>query len=447
MPNPKFPQKFIFGAATASYQIEGAVKEDGRGESIWDRFSHTPGKSLNGDTGDVACDSYHRIDQDIAAMKELGLSAYRFSIAWPRIIPDGEGPVNQKGLDWYARFVDKLLEAKITPFATMYHWDLPQALEDKYGGWRSRKTVEAFARYAEVLATNLRSIRNWMTFNEMLCVETHGYKIGVHAPGAKEPPAVINQIHHHLLLAHGYGVRAVREYGRRGTEVGAAHNADVYLPVYETPENIAAAARCFEDFNGHWYEPMTRGHYPEAWMKKAGADAPKIASGDLEVIASPTDFIGLNVYAGTSVQAADNALGYRILGFPTSYPRATLGWLKLVPTSLYWGVRLLNELYGYDKIYITENGSCWADTLTDGEVLDVDRILYYRLYLSAAARAVAEKYPLRGYFAWSLMDNFEWAEGFTQRFGLFYTDYATQRRFAKLGAKYYAACIAARQVL
>jgi beta-glucosidase len=444
----KFPKNFIFGTATASYQIEGAAQEDGRGESIWDRFSRTPGKVLNGDTGDVACDHYHRVDEDIALMKALGTTAYRFSIAWPRIIPDGEGAVNQKGLDWYARLADKLLAAGIEPWATMYHWDLPQALEEKYGGWRSRQTAEAFRRYADVTVKHLgRRIKRWMTLNEMSCTIFLGYRDGRHAPGAKEPPAVVNQIQHHVLLAHGHGVRAVREHGGRGARVGQAYNTNVFLPVYETPEHIEAAAKCFADSNGPQAEPMQRGTYPAKWLAKIGADAPKVEPGDMELIASPTDFVGENIYLGAYVRAADNADGYQQLDFPPSYPRAYADWIKMTPQSLYWGTRFLHDLYGYREFYITENGSCMNDQLVNGEVLDTDRLEYYREYLKAAARVVAEKYPLKGYFAWSLMDNFEWAMGYSQRFGLHYVDYQTQKRTPKLSAKFYAACIKARQVL
>jgi beta-glucosidase len=443
-----FPKNFIFGTATASYQIEGAVTEDGRGESIWDRFSHTAGKIKTGETGDVACDHYHRVDEDIGLMKELGVQAYRFSIAWPRIIPDGEGAVNQKGLGWYSRLVDKLLAAGIEPWATMYHWDLPQALEEKYGGWRSRRTPEAFRRYADVIVAHLGDrVKRWMTLNEMECTIGLGYRSGMHAPGATEPPAVVNQVQHHVLLAHGHGVRAVREHGGRGAKVGQAYNPGIGVPVYETAEHIEAAAKRFVDANGPMAEPMQRGSYPAKWLEKIGADAPKVEAGDMEIIASPTDFIGLNVYAGTNVEAADNADGYRVIDFPAGYPRAWVDWLKLMPQSLYWGLRHLHDLYGYRELYVTENGWGMTDKMVNGEVLDTDRVLYYREYLKAAAQTVAEKYPLKGYFAWTLMDNFEWAEGFAARFGLYYTDFATQRRTAKLGAKFYAACIKARQVL
>jgi beta-glucosidase len=476
-----FPKDFLFGTATASYQIEGAAREDGRGESIWDRFSHTPGKVLDGHTGDVACDHYHRVDQDIELMKAMGVGAYRFSIAWPRVVPDGEGDVNPKGLDWYSRLVDKLLAAGIRPFATMYHWDLPQALEEKYGGWRSRKTPEAFGRYAAAVVAALGDrVSDWMTLNEMPATILAGYQVGFHAPGAKESPAVVNQVQHNCLLAHGYGVRAVREHARPGSEVGTAHNARVYVPVYETDEHIAATAEAFKDHNGPMLDAMVFGRYPEKWLRAIGDDAPKVDAGDMELISSPCDFIGLNCYRGIYIRAAQTASAgdtsgvgpvenvgakrtiaqatpstadlvmgnYELLPFPSSYPRGQADWVLFVPQAIYWGVRLLHELWGYKKSYITENGTVGVDTMTeDGRVLDLDRLQYYRLYMQSAERAAAEGYPLMGYFAWSLMDNFEWSKGYHERFGIHYVNYETLERTRKLSGDFYAATAKARRVL
>jgi beta-glucosidase len=286
-----------------------------------------------------------------------------------------------------------------------------------------------------------------MTLNEMGCFVFLGHQLGIHAPGAKEPPAVMNQIQHHALLAHGHGVRAVREHGGRGARVGQAYNPMVSLPVYETAEHIEAAAKYFADNNGPQAESMQRGTYPAKWLAKIGADAPKVEPGDMELISSPTDFVGLNIYLGVYVRAADNADGYQVIDFPPSYPKAYADWIKITPQALYWGTRFLHDLYGYREFYITENGCAMNDQLANGEVLDTDRVFYYREYLKGAARAVAEKYPLKGYFAWSLLDNFEWAYGYTHRFGLHYVDFQTQQRTPKLSAKYYAACIKARQVL
>ncbi|HUT56533.1 MAG TPA: family 1 glycosylhydrolase [Phycisphaerae bacterium] len=478
MTDSDFPSDFLFGTATSSYQVEGAAGEDGRGESIWDRFCATPGRVRDGHTGDVACDHYHRVDEDIALMKDLGVNAYRFSIAWPRVVPGGDGPVNPKGLDWYSRLVDKLLAAGIRPFATMYHWDLPQAMEERHGGWRSRATADAFGRYAEVLVKRLGDrVRDWITLNEMPATIIAGYQAGFHAPGAQEPPGVVNQIQHHCLLAHGLGVRAVREHGRPGSEVGTAHNARVYVPVYETDEHIAATAEAFCDHNGPMLEAMSRGRYPEKWLSAVGADAPAVTDGDMELIAAPCDFIGLNCYRGVFVRAEEELTGgdagvgpvenvaagvgamatptsadmvrgaYELLAFPPSYPRGAAKWVQFVPQAIYWGVRLLAEEYGYTRIYITENGTVGIDELRNGEVLDLDRVEYYRLYLAAAARAVAEGYPLRGYFAWSMMDNFEWSQGYHERFGIHYVDFQTLNRTRKLSGDYYREVIRHRRVL
>ena len=445
----KFPKDFIFGTATASYQIEGAASEDGRGESIWDRFSHTPGKTFEGHTGDVACDHYHRVDQDIQLMKDLNTTAYRFSIAWPRIIPDAEGQVNQKGLDWYSVLVDKLLAAGITPFATMYHWDLPQALEDKYGGWRSRKTPEAFHRYANTIVKHLGDrVKNWMTLNEMPCIVYLGYRDGLHAPGAKENIGVLSHVTHHCLLAHGFGVAAVREHGGPGAEVGLVHNASCVAPVIETKANIAAAAEAFKDRNGIFLSPVSHGQYPEGVLDMLGDSGPDIHDGDLTLIGAATDFLGFNVYGGLYVEATGDAdQPYRIIEFPPCYPKAMADWIKFVPQALYYGVKFLHEVFGHQKLYISENGCAMDDQLIDGRIDDTDRLQYFRLYLGAAQRAAADKLPLKGYFAWSLMDNFEWAQGCRHRFGLHYVDFQTQKRTPKISAKFYGACAKAKAVL
>jgi len=471
-----FPDDFVFGTATSSYQVEGATDADGRGPTIWDAFCREPGRVENGDTGDVACDHYHRVDEDIALMKDLGVTAYRFSVAWSRILPDGEGEVNPKGLAWYSTLVDKLRAAGITPFVTMYHWDLPLALETRYGGWRSRQTAEAFARYAEILVAGLGDrVRHWMTLNEMPATIVAGYQAGFHAPGAHEPPKVVNQIQHHCLLAHGYGVQAVRNHGQAGSQVGTAHNARVYVPVYETPEHIEATRKAFAYANGPMLEPMTRGRYPEAWLARIGDDAPEVADGDMAIISSPCDFIGLNVYRGIYVEApgagAAGALnvgavenvalpqtpstagestaedGFVALPFPPSYPRGAADWVLFVPQAVYWGLRLLHEDYGYGELYITENGTVGTDEMTNGRIIDTDRVQYYRLYLRSALRAVAEGLPLRGYFAWSMMDNFEWSAGYNHRFGIIHVDFETLKRTPKLSAAFYRACIRARTVL
>jgi beta-glucosidase len=480
MSQADFPADFLFGSATASYQVEGGVHDDGRGESIWDRFCHTPGKIKDDATGDVSCDHYHRMEEDVALMQELGLTAYRFSIAWPRVVPDGDGAVNPKGLDWYSRLVDKLLAANIVPVATLYHWDLPQALEDRHGGWRSRHIPEAFGRYADAVVSRLGDrVKTWAPLNEMPATVVAGYQAGFHAPGAKEPRKVLLEIQHHLLLAHGQGVRAVREHGGAHAEVGTAHNCRVFVPQYETAEHIAAAAKAFRHYNDPMLLPMTRGEYPAPWLSAMGADAPRPQNGDMELISAPCDFMGLNVYRGTFVRSAASAParvsaalggvenvgipadqatptlaleptiadGFDAIAFPPGYPSCCAGWVMIVPQSIYWGLRHLCEIYGYKKLYVTENGAAVEDVVTDGEILDVGRAQYYREYLRAAARAVGEGYPLKGYFAWSFMDNFEWSQGYRERFGIVRVDYDTLKRTPKLSARYYAECIRARRVL
>jgi beta-glucosidase len=481
MAKAEFPKDFLFGSATASYQVEGGVHEDGRGESIWDRFSHTPGKIKDDATGDVSCDHYHRVDEDVALMKELGLQAYRFSIAWPRVVPDGEGAVNAKGLDWYSRLVDKLLAAKIVPVATLYHWDLPQALEDRHGGWRSRKIPEAYGRYADAVVARLGDrVKTWVPLNEMPATVVAGYQAGFHAPGAKEPRKVLLEIQHNLLLAHGQGVRAVRVYGGAGAEVGTAHNCRVFVPVYETAEHIEAAGKAFQHYNDPMLLPMTKGEYPAKWLAAMGADAPRPQAGEMELISAPCDFMGLNVYRGTFTRSAASAKASKVAGalsgvenvgipasqatptlaveptlsdgfdaipFPPGYPSCCAGWVMIVPQSIYWGLRHLHELYGFKKLYVTENGAAMDDQVVSGEILDTGRMQYYREYLRAAARAVADKLPLKGYFAWSLLDNFEWSQGYRERFGIVRVDYDTLKRTPKLSARFYAACIRARRVL
>ena len=444
-----FPKTFLFGTATASYQIEGAANEDGRGESIWDRFSHTPGKTLNGDTGDVACDHYHRVDQDISLMTALGAKAYRFSIAWPRIVPDGDGAVNQAGLDFYSKLVDKLLAAGLQPWPTLYHWDLPQSLEDRFGGWRSRKTSEAFARYSGIVVRHLRDrVKRWMTMNEMPCIINLGYEIGKHAPGARESRAVVNQIQHNVLRGHGLSAMAIRQHGGRGVKVGLAHNASCRVPVIETEANIRAAELSFRDHNGPLLDPMVNGRYPEKWLAKQAADAPLVEPNDLAEISQKLDFCGLNVYTGHFTEAANNADGYRTIAHPPSYPAGFLNWLWHVPQSLYWCARFMNGLYGLGPLYVTENGCAVADNPTpEGEILDMDRLHYYRIYLQALARAIREGYPVKGYFAWTLMDNYEWAEGYGARFGIYYNDFKTQERRPKMTAKFLAETFRERRVL
>ena len=438
-PTRNFPNGFLWGTATASYQIEGAWNEDGKGESIWDRFAHTPGRIKNNDTGDVALDHYHRYKEDVQLIKALGVKTYRFSISWPRIFPQGTGAPNLKGLDFYSRLVDELLANGIEPFATLYHWDLPQALQDRWGGWESRDTAKAFADYASYIAEKLRGrIRHFFTINEFTSFVELGYGTGLLAPGLKLPPARLNQVRHHAVLAHGLAVQAIRAKAQQGTQVGLAENIVVGVPVIETAEHIAAAERYTREINAGYLTVMLEGRYTDAFLASAGADAPKFTAEDLKVISSQLDFVGINVYVPKYVRATDAAPGYEPLEFSKSHPRMASSWHFIGPEALYWAPRHLVKLWSVRDIYITENG-CGAadDPAANGVVYDSDRIMFLRNYLTQLQRATAEGVPVRGYFHWSSMDNFEWSDGYGTRFGLIYVDYATLKRTPKTSASFF----------
>ena len=438
-----FPQGFLWGSATASYQVEGAVSEDGRGPSIWDTFSHTSGKTNNGDTGDVADDHYHRYKEDVALMKSLGLKTYRFSTAWSRVFPQGTGTPNPKGLDFYNRLVDELLAANIQPYCTLFHWDLPQTLEDK-GGWQSRDTSEAFANYAGHVAERLSDrVKHFMTLNEMSSFVDIGYRDGRHAPGLKLPPAGVNQVRHHAVLAHGLGVQAIRAHAKPGTKVGLAENASATVPVIETPEHIAAAAKAYREANAGYLTAAMEGRYTDAYLAHHGADAPKFTPADMKAIGSPVDFVGLNVYTPSYVRADDSPAGFAHVAPPKSYPHMMSPWLHVGPEALYWSPKLAAQLWNLKEIYITENGASSTDILTpEGHVYDSDRVMYLRNYLTQLHRAVSEGVPVRGYFLWSLLDNYEWADGYAYRFGIHYVDFKTQKRTPKMSAHFYKEVIA-----
>ncbi|MBP2291863.1 GH1 family beta-glucosidase [Azospirillum rugosum] len=445
----RFPDGFLWGTATSAYQVEGAVGEDGRGPSIWDRFAHTPGKVRDNDTADVSADHFHRHREDVAMIRDLGAKAYRFSIAWPRLFPQGTGVPNPKGLDFYDRLIDELLANGIEPFPTLYHWDLPQALQDR-GGWESRDTAKAFADYAGCAAERLSDrVRRFITTNEISAFVELGYGTGVHAPGLTLPPGRLNQVRHHAVLGHGLAVRAIRAHGRPGTMVGPAESMAVCVPVIETPEHIRAAALATRERNAGCLTVMMEGRYTDAYLATAGADAPAVTADDLAVIASPVDFVGINVYTPTHyVRAIDAAPGYAEVPFAQSHPRMASEWLRIGPEALYWGPRHLADIWKATDILITENGCAAADMPEpDGTVYDTDRVMFLRSYLTQLQRATSEGVPVRGYFLWSLMDNFEWAEGFATRFGLHHVDYESQRRTPKLSASFYRAVIAQNRVV
>lgn len=445
-----FPDGFLWGTATAAYQVEGAYKEDGRGASIWDTFSHTPGKVSNNDTGDMACDMYHRYKDDVQLMKNLNAKSYRFSLSWSRIFPEGTGTPNQKGIDFYSRLTDELLANGIEPFATLFHWDLPQTLQDKNKGWQSRETAQAFADYAGYVAGKLSDrIKYFFTLNELLTFVDLGHGNGLFAPGLKLSPAELNQVRHNAVLAHGLSVQAIRANGKKETKVGLAENIKIPVPVIETPENIRAAELALRELNAGYTNVIMEGKYTDAFLKAAGADAPRFTDEDLKTISAPTDFMGINVYAPTHyVQAASNEQGYEFLPFAKSHPTSTSTWQMLGPESLYWGVKLANKVWNVKEIYVTENGTSGTDELTaDNQVYDTDRITFLRNYLSQLQRATSEGVPVKGYFYWSLMDNFEWTGGYGIRFGLYHVDYKTLKRTPKMSAAYFKEMASANKLL
>jgi beta-glucosidase len=438
-----FPADFVWGAATASYQIEGAASEDGRGESVWDRFCATPGKVRNGDSGAVACDFYHRYRDDIALMRELGLDAFRFSIAWPRVLPEGKGRVNEAGLDFYDRLVDELLGNGIAPYVTLFHWDTPQVLEDA-GGWPVRDTVDAFAEYVEAVSARLGDrVAHWITHNEPWVVAWVGHGWGHHAPG-RESDADALATGHHLLLSHGRAVEILRRNSPE-SQVGITLNLDNPYAASDSPEDIAAA-RWVDGLHNRWFlDPLFRGSYPDDMLDAWAEIMPEVHDGDLKLISAPIDFLGVNNYTSPIVAADENGGRSRIVR-RNDVDRTDMGW-EVVPEGLEDLLIRLHHDYEPDAIYVTENGAAYADVRGhDGSVNDPERQSYLESYLAGASRAVAQGVPLRGYFAWSLLDNFEWAWGYWKRFGLVYIDYATLERVPK-GSFYWYRDFVAKQRL
>ncbi|KAB8166513.1 beta-glucosidase [Streptomyces sp. 3MP-14] len=448
---PTFPPGFAFGAATAAYQIEGAHDVGGRGPSIWDTYCRTPGKVADGATGDVACDHYHRYREDVALLRELGVDDYRFSIAWPRVQPTGSGPANAEGIAFYDRLLDELLAAGIRPAATLYHWDLPQALEDR-GGWRVRETAERFAEYAAIVADRLGDrIPRWITLNEPFCAAFVGYAIGRHAPGAREGRGALAAAHH-LLVGHGLAVRALRAAGQG--EVGITLNPDRLLPASDSAADLAAVRRAETLHNAVWFDPLFAGRYPEHEAETWGglADGSYREDGDLDLIGAPLDFVGVNYYRPITIAAAphreaDPARRTAVdIGVEETWRddvrHTTMGW-PVVPESF---TDLLVDLDrrhpNLPPLYITENGSAEADTVADdGQVHDADRVAYLRDHLAALAEAVRAGVDVRGYYVWSLLDNFEWAFGYDKRFGIVRVDYDTLERLPKDSYRWYQGLI------
>jgi beta-glucosidase len=435
---PGFPANFVWGAATASYQIEGAVNEDGRGESIWDRFSHTRGTILNDDTGDVADDHYHRWQGDIELMQQLGLGAYRFSIAWPRVYPRGTGEVTVAGLDFYDRLVDGLLAAGITPFVTLYHWDLPQALQDQ-GGWSNPATIDAFATYAETVARRLGDrVRNWITHNEPWVVAFVGHYRGRHAPGIRDLPTAL-RVAHHLLLSHARAVPLLRATSP-GSQVGITLNFSTSRPASDSAADRHAADLHDQYVNRWFLDPLFGRGYPAELAQVLGSRFVAPSSEELQEIAAPIDFLGINYYCPAYLRHGGE-LGFQqeseqeLAG--RGFELTTMGW-PVVPAAFHELLTRIGREYRPPLIYITENGGAFDDRLSNGRVPDPRRLAYLESHLGAVQRAIHDGVPVQGYFVWSLLDNFEWALGYAQRFGVIYVDYTTQERVIKDSGHWYA---------
>ncbi|ABQ46970.1 beta-galactosidase [Thermotoga petrophila RKU-10] len=432
----KFPEGFLWGVATASYQIEGSPLADGAGMSIWHTFSHTPGNVKNGDTGDVACDHYNRWKEDIEIIEKLGVKAYRFSISWPRILPEGTGRVNQKGLDFYNRIIDTLLEKGITPFVTIYHWDLPFALQLK-GGWANREIADWFAEYSRVLFENFGDrVKNWITLNEPWVVAIVGHLYGVHAPGMRDIYVAFRAVHN-LLRAHAKAVKVFRETVKDG-KIGIVFNNGYFEPASEKEEDIRAA-RFMHQFNNYplFLNPIYRGDYPELVLEFAREYLPENYKDDMSEIQEKIDFVGLNYYSGHLVKFDPDAPA-KVSFVERDLPKTAMGW-EIVPEGIYWILKKVKEEYNPPEVYITENGAAFDDVVSeDGRVHDQNRIDYLKAHIGQAWKAIQEGVPLKGYFVWSLLDNFEWAEGYSKRFGIVYVDYSTQKRIIKDSGYWYS---------
>lgn len=451
-----FPSHFVWGSATSSFQIEGASTADGKGPSIWDDFCHRSreGSTIWGDgTGDVACDHYARMESDVALMKKLGLKAYRFSVSWPRVLPNGVGAVNAKGLDFYSRLVDQMLAAGITPYCTLFHWDYPSALHAR-GGWMQRESSEWFAEYTQVVVDRIGDrVAHWMTLNEPQVFVKFGYGDGGNAPGLKVPLHDQLLMVHHALMAHGRATQVIRSHAKKKATVGWAPVCVVRYPATESPRDIEAARALMfgcaavptvrDLWNNSWYnDPLVFGHYPAELLALYGSDVPKFAGSDFDVIRQPVDFLGVNIYEGQPVRATgtkENG-GVEYVKRADGHAVTAFKW-PVEPKSLYWGPRFMYERYKL-PIVITENGLSSMDwPALDGKVHDVQRIDFTTRYLRELRRACEDGVDVRGYFHWSLMDNFEWAVGYRERFGLIYVDYATQERIVKDSAYWYRGVI------
>lgn len=436
-----FAKDFVWGAATSSYQIEGTGRDSGKGQNIWDVFTKEPGRVYEGHTGDIACDHYHRFREDVAYMKELGLKGYRFSIDWSRVLPEGTGKVNEKGIDFYNALIDELLEQGIEPYITLYHWELPYEIY-KRGGWMNPEIVEWFGQYARLVAERFSDrVKYFFTLNEPQCFVGLGFLQGCHAPGVKAPLRDTFEMAHNALKAHGRAVQMLRAYGKQNVQIGYAPTSGMCYPEKETPKDIEAARKALfalpDDLSNWtwnvswWSDPVILGKYPEEGMKKY---LPVITDEDMKLISQPIDFYGQNIYNGRCIRMGTDGRPEEVRR-PAGFPKTATNW-PVTPEALYWGPKFLYERYR-KPIYITENGMACHDTVSqDGKVHDPNRIDFLARYLKNLKRA-AEEIDIRGYFQWSLMDNFEWDKGYAERFGIIYVDFETQERIWKDSAYWY----------
>lgn len=439
-----FAKDFVWGAATSSYQIEGTGRDSGKGQNIWDVFTKEPGRVYEGHTGDIACDHYHRFREDVAYMKELGLKGYRFSIDWSRVLPEGTGKVNEKGIDFYNALIDELLEQGIEPYITLYHWELPYEIY-KRGGWMNPEIVEWFGQYARLVAERFSDrVKYFFTLNEPQCFVGLGFLQGCHAPGVKAPLRDTFEMAHNALKAHGRAVQMLRAYGKQNVQIGYAPTSGMCYPEKETPKDIEAARKALfalpDDLSNWtwnvswWFDPVILGKYPEEGMKKYEKYLPVITDEDMKLISQPIDFYGQNIYNGRCIRMGTDGRPEEVRR-PAGFPKTATNW-PVTPEALYWGPKFLYERYR-KPIYITENGMACHDTVSqDGKVHDPNRIDFLARYLKNLKRA-AEEIDIRGYFQWSLMDNFEWDKGYAERFGIIYVDFETQERIWKDSAYWY----------
>lgn len=438
-----FAKDFVWGAATSSYQIEGTGRDSGKGQNIWDVFTKEPGRVYEGHTGDIACDHYHRFREDVAYMKELGLKGYRFSIDWSRVLPEGTGKVNEKGIDFYNALIDELLEQGIEPYITLYHWELPYEIY-KRGGWMNPEIVEWFGQYARLVAERFSDrVKYFFTLNEPQCFVGLGFLQGCHAPGVKAPLRDTFEMAHNALKAHGRAVQMLRAYGKQNVQIGYAPTSGMCYPEKETPKDIEAARKALfalpDDLSNWtwnvswWSDPVILGKYPEEGMKKYEKYLPVITDEDMKLISQPIDFYGQNIYNGRCIRMGTDGRPEEVRR-PAGFPKTATNW-PVTPEALYWGPKFLYERYR-KPIYITENGMACHDTVSqDGKVHDPNRIDFLARYLKNLKRAV--EIDIRGYFQWSLMDNFEWDKGYAERFGIIYVDFETQERIWKDSAYWY----------